>query len=111
MKPTESDILARLLPATFKNLYGVDPPIAWYGLDKAALTGTIKAVIYAIMDDPGLKLESLETITCDHPSCDVVFAIGPGTNQPRLNREVAYCTPKCQKAHAYMKRKDAAKND
>ena len=43
---------------------------------------------------------------CDRPGCPEYFQVGPGTGRLRLNRGVAYCTPKCQKAHAYMKRKE-----
>ena len=46
---------------------------------------------------------------CDRPGCPEYFQVGPGIGRLRLNRGVAYCTPKCQKAHAYMKRKEQVK--
>ncbi len=46
---------------------------------------------------------------CDRPGCPKYFQVGPGTGRPRLNRGVAYCTPTCQKAHAYIKRKGEVK--
>ena len=46
---------------------------------------------------------------CHRPGCPNYFQVGPGTGRPRLNRGVAYCEPKCQKAHAYMKKKGISK--
>ena len=49
--------------------------------------------------------------TCDRPGCPEWFAVGPGTGRARVNRPggARYCTPKCQRAHAYMKKKGASK--
>ena len=42
---------------------------------------------------------------CARPGCGNWFKFGPGTN----HRETArYCSPKCQGAHAYAKRKEAS---
>ena len=46
---------------------------------------------------------------CDRPGCPEYRAVGPGTGKWKTNRPVFYCTPKCQKAHAYMKSKGASK--
>lgn len=46
---------------------------------------------------------------CDRPACPEWFAVGPGTGHARVKRPVRYCTPKCQKAHAYTKKKGVAK--
>ena len=49
--------------------------------------------------------------TCDRPGCPEWFAVGPGTGHTRVNRPggARYCTPKCQRAHAYMRKKGASK--
>ena len=66
--------------------------------------GSLVAAIYlqALQDASG----GAELQKCDRPGCPKYFQVGPGTGRPRLSRGVAYCTPKCQKAHAYMKRKE-----
>lgn len=66
--------------------------------------GSLLGAIYlqALQDASG----GAELQKCDRPGCPKYFQVGPGTRRPRLNRGVAYCTPKCQKAHAYMKRKE-----
>ncbi len=66
--------------------------------------GSLLSAIYlqALQDASG----GAELQKCDRPGCPKYFQVGPGTGRPRLNRGVAYCTPKCQKAHAYMKRKE-----
>ena len=66
--------------------------------------GSLLGAIYlqALQDASG----GAELQKCDRPGCPKYFQVGPGTGRPRLNRDVAYCTPKCQKAHAYMKRKE-----
>lgn len=50
---------------------------------------------------------------CHRPGCPEYRAVGPGTGRWRTNRPanrpVFYCTPKCQKAHAYMKLKGESK--
>jgi len=49
--------------------------------------------------------------TCDRPGCPEWFAVGPGTGRARVNRPggARYCSPTCQRAHAYMKKKGASK--
>ncbi len=49
--------------------------------------------------------------TCDRPGCPEWFAVGPGTGRARVNRPggARYCSPKCQRAHAYMKKRGASK--
>ena len=46
---------------------------------------------------------------CDRPGCPEYRAVGPGTGRWRTKRPVFYCTPTCQKAHAYMKLKGESK--
>ena len=67
--------------------------------------GNLLNAIYlqALQDASG----GAELKKCDRPGCPEYFQVGPGTGRLRLNRPVAYCTPKCQKAHAYMKRKES----
>lgn len=69
--------------------------------------GSLISAIYvqALQDASG----GAELQKCDRPGCPKYFQVGPGTGRPRLNRGVAYCTPKCQKAHAYMKLKGESK--
>ena len=69
--------------------------------------GSLVGAIYlqALQDASG----GAELQKCDRPGCPKYFQVGPGTGRPRLNRGVAYCTPKCQKAHAYMKLKGESK--
>lgn len=55
-----------------------------------------------------------DLIKCDRPGCPEWFAVGPGTKRQkpheRIDRPpVRYCTPKCAKAHAYMKKKGDTK--
>lgn len=49
--------------------------------------------------------------TCDRPGCPEWFAVGPGTGRARVKRASGrrYCTPKCEKAHAYMRKKGVSK--
>ena len=69
--------------------------------------GSLLGAIYlqALQDASG----GAELQKCDRPGCPKYFQVGPGTGRPRLNRDAAYCTPKCQKAHAYMKLKGESK--
>ena len=46
---------------------------------------------------------------CDCPGCPEWAAVGPGTGRWRTGRPTFYCTPKCQKAHQYMRKKGKAK--
>ena len=46
---------------------------------------------------------------CERPGCPEYRAVGPGTGRWRTKRKVWYCSPKCQKAHAYMKLKGGSK--
>jgi len=41
---------------------------------------------------------------CIRPGCREWFAFGPGTGR---RKTALYCSPRCQKAHDYMKRKEA----
>ena len=46
---------------------------------------------------------------CDRPGCPEYVAVGPGTGRKRTGRPAFYCTPKCQKAHQYMRKKGEVK--
>jgi len=46
---------------------------------------------------------------CDRPGCPEYVAVGPGTGRKRTGRPTFYCTPKCQKAHQYMRKKGEVK--
>ena len=46
---------------------------------------------------------------CDRPGCPEWVAVGPGTGKKRTKKPVFYCTPKCQSAHAYMRKKGEVK--
>ena len=80
------------------------------GMERPALfyrPGNLLGAIYlqALQDASG----GAELRKCDRPGCPAYFQVGPGTRRPRLDRGVTYCTPKCQKAHAYMKKKGVSK--
>ena len=89
------------LGAVFDWREGMERPELYYR------PGSLLSAIYlqALQDASG----GAELQKCDRPGCSKYFQVGPGTGRPRLNRGVAYCTPKCQKAHAYMKKKGVSK--
>ncbi len=59
------------------------------------------AILVQYLDDMsgGAKLRE-----CIRPGCPEWFKFGPGTGRRETAR---YCSPKCQQAHAYMKRKES----
>jgi hypothetical protein len=52
-----------------------------------------------------------ELVKCDMPGCPEWFAVGPRTGHSRVKRAsgLRFCTPKCQKAHAYLRKKGELK--
>ena len=42
---------------------------------------------------------------CSRPGCPEYRSVGPGTGRTRTNRPVWYCSPTCQKAAAYLRKK------
>ena len=50
-----------------------------------------------------------EFIKCDKPGCPKYLPVGPGTGHSRVDRARRYCSPTCQKAHAYMLKKGKVK--
>ena len=63
----------------------------------------LSAILVQYLDDVTGGAELRE---CARPGCTEWFKYGPGTNRRETAR---YCTPKCQKADAYMKSKTGAK--
>ena len=53
---------------------------------------------------------SAELLQCGRPGCPEYWAVGPGTGRrkPDHKSKVHFCSPKCQKAHAYMKKPKGA---
>ncbi len=99
---------------TFLNAKGIRlyPEFRYLGDDRSELFFGPNRLIDAIW------LQALQDVAnatqfekCDRPGCPEWFAVGPGTGRARIRRPggARYCSPKCQRAHAYMRKKGISK--